>query len=64
MYPEENASNLAVLPLARIGRVSDGAFTPLPRVPDHPAIEREVLAWWEAERIFDTLRDQNRGGPR
>ena len=27
-------------------------FTPLPRVPDHPALEREVLAWWEerAER--------------
>src|SRR5437764_11435599 len=64
MYPGENASNLAVLPLARIGRVSDVAFTPLPRVPDHVGLEAEVLAWWDEERIFDRLREQNRGRPR
>jgi isoleucyl-tRNA synthetase len=40
------------------------AFEPLPSVPDHPALEREVLEWWERERIFDRLREQNRGGPK
>ena len=39
-------------------------FTPLPRVPDHPSLEREVLEAWERERTFDRLREQNRGGPR
>jgi isoleucyl-tRNA synthetase len=41
--------------------VSDEAFTPLPRVPDHPALEREVLDWWQEERVFERLREQNRG---
>ncbi len=39
-------------------------FEPLPQYPDHPALEEEVLAWWEEERIFDRLRERNRGGPR
>jgi isoleucyl-tRNA synthetase len=39
-------------------------FAPLPDKPDHPALEEEVLAWWERERIFERLREQNRGGPR
>jgi isoleucyl-tRNA synthetase len=38
-------------------------FAPLPPVPDHPGLELEVLEWWERERIFDRLREQNRGGP-
>jgi isoleucyl-tRNA synthetase len=38
-------------------------FQPLPKVPDHPAVENETLAWWEQARIFDKLREQNRGGP-
>ncbi len=38
-------------------------FRPLPRVPDHPALEREILAWWEERGIFDRLRAKNRGGP-
>ncbi|HEY2937161.1 MAG TPA: isoleucine--tRNA ligase [Gaiellaceae bacterium] len=38
-------------------------FTPLSPVPDHPALELEVLDWWEREGIFDRLREQNRGGP-
>ncbi|HZR95944.1 MAG TPA: isoleucine--tRNA ligase [Gaiellaceae bacterium] len=38
-------------------------FQPLPTVPDHPALEEEILAWWEAEGIFDRLRERNRGGP-
>ncbi|HYY33842.1 MAG TPA: isoleucine--tRNA ligase [Gaiellaceae bacterium] len=39
-------------------------FRPLPSVPDHPALEGEILAWWEERRIFEQLRDRNRGGPR
>jgi isoleucyl-tRNA synthetase len=37
---------------------------PLPSVPDHPALEREVLERWEEERTFQRLREQNAGGPR
>ena len=40
----------------------DQPFQPLPPVPDHDALEREILDWWEQERIFDRLREQNRGG--
>src|SRR5438105_7787146 len=58
------ARTSAFFPLARIDRVSDEVFNPLPRVPDQVALEAEVLAWWDAERIFDRLREQNRGGPR
>src|SRR5918996_4825849 len=39
------------------------AFTPLPAVPDHPALELEILERWERERTFERLREQNRGGP-
>jgi isoleucyl-tRNA synthetase len=39
-------------------------FRPLPSVPDHPGIEHEILAWWEERRVFERLREQNRGGPR
>ena len=39
-------------------------FQPLPQYPDHPALEQEVLAWWESEGIFEQLREGNRGGPR
>jgi isoleucyl-tRNA synthetase len=39
-------------------------FAALPDKPDHPALEEEILAWWERERIFERLREQNRGGPR
>jgi isoleucyl-tRNA synthetase len=38
-------------------------FRPLPQVPDHPAIEKEILAWWDDRRVFDQLRRQNEGGP-
>ncbi len=38
-------------------------FEPVPRVPDHPGLEEEILAWWEERQIFDRLRQQNRGGP-
>jgi isoleucyl-tRNA synthetase len=39
-------------------------FQPLPQYPDNPALEEEILAWWEDEDIFEQLRAQNRGGPR
>jgi isoleucyl-tRNA synthetase len=38
-------------------------FAPLPSTPDHGALELEVLDWWERERIFERLREQNRGRP-
>jgi isoleucyl-tRNA synthetase len=38
-------------------------FQPLPKVPDHPAVELEILAWWEEAGIFAKLRERNRGGP-
>ncbi len=39
-------------------------FEPLPPVPDHAALEHDILDWWEREGIFETLREQNRGGDR
>jgi isoleucyl-tRNA synthetase len=36
-------------------------FEPLPSVPDHPALEVEVLDLWEREQTFERLREQNRG---
>src|SRR5919202_921155 len=44
-------------PKARLRRV----FRPLPSVPDHPALEREILAWWEEDGTFAKLRERNRG---
>jgi isoleucyl-tRNA synthetase len=38
-------------------------FQPLPDKPDHPGLEEEVLARWDAEETFAKLREQNRGGP-
>jgi isoleucyl-tRNA synthetase len=38
-------------------------FQPLPSVPDHPGLEREVLDWWEEKQVFDRLRELNREGP-
>jgi isoleucyl-tRNA synthetase len=39
-------------------------FSRLPPKPDHPALELEVLDRWERDRIFQRLREENRGGPR
>ncbi len=38
-------------------------FTPLPNVPDHPALELELLERWEREQTFERLREQNAGRP-
>ena len=53
-----------MFPLSRIESMRLGTrFAPLPPVPDHPALEREILAWWEDDGTFFKLRDRNRGGP-
>jgi isoleucyl-tRNA synthetase len=43
--------------------MADRVFEPLPSVPDHPALEREILDWWDRERTFDQLRELNADGP-
>src|SRR5438132_6590682 len=60
---ETSAQAACFPPVSRIERVSP-AFAPLPEKPDHPALEQDVLDWWEREGIFDELRARNRGGPR
>ena len=39
-------------------------FTRLPSLPELPALEQEILAFWQRERVFDRLREQNAEGPR
>ncbi len=39
-------------------------FSPLPPVPDHDALERRILEWWDEKAIFEQLRRQNADGPR
>jgi isoleucyl-tRNA synthetase len=39
-------------------------FAAMPPVPDHPSIELDLLARWEAEDTFGSLRRQIAGGPR
>jgi isoleucyl-tRNA synthetase len=39
-------------------------FQTLPTVPDHPALEEEILETWEREGTFQKLREQNADGPR
>src|SRR3984893_7051204 len=39
-------------------------YKPVPRVPGFPAMEREILRFWEENRIFQKLREKNAGGPR
>jgi isoleucyl-tRNA synthetase len=51
-------------PLRKIERMADRVFEAVPSVPDHPALEREILAWWESERVFEQVRELNAGGPR
>src|ERR1700689_2192895 len=37
-------------------------YRPVPRVPDFPAMERELLRFWEERQIFRKLRAQTAGG--
>jgi isoleucyl-tRNA synthetase len=41
-----------------------GMFDPLPDKPDHPSIEQQILALWEAQGTFDAVRARNADGPR
>ena len=43
--------------------MSEPVFQTLPTVPDHPALEHEILERWEQEGTFQKLREQNAGGP-
>ena len=38
-------------------------YRPVPRVPDFPAMEREILRFWEERQIFQKLRAQTANGP-
>ena len=38
-------------------------YRPVPRVPDFPAMEREILRFWEERQIFQKLRAQTADGP-
>jgi isoleucyl-tRNA synthetase len=49
--PERQPTTLARVPFRR-----------LPAVPDHPALEREILAWWDDERIFQRLCEETADG--
>src|SRR5881394_2613204 len=39
-------------------------FQPLPTVPDHPALEEEILELWDREETFARVRERNRDGPK
>ncbi|HLK66244.1 MAG TPA: class I tRNA ligase family protein [Bryobacteraceae bacterium] len=39
-------------------------YRPVPRVPEFPVIEREILRFWQENRVFDKLREQTANGPR
>jgi isoleucyl-tRNA synthetase len=44
--------------------MAEPVFKPLPAVPDHPALEGEILELWDREGTFERVREQNRGGPK
>ena len=39
-------------------------YQPVPSTVDFPALEREILAFWEQSRAFEKLVEKNAGGPR
>src|SRR5262245_46792429 len=39
-------------------------YKPVSRVPDFPKMEREILRFWDQNRIFEKLRKQIAGGPK
>ena len=52
-----------MFPLSRIESMPK-TFAPLPPVPDHPALEHDILELWEREGTFFKLVERNRGGDR
>src|SRR2546423_13232368 len=53
-----NAGREAIGP-TRYDRAMEPVFAPLPNVPDHPGLERELLERWDEEETFRRLREQN-----
>ena len=51
-----------MFPLSRIESMPK-IFAPLPAVPDHPTLEKEILDLWEREGTFANVVERNRGGP-
>ena len=43
--------------------MTEPIFQSLPDKPDHPGLEREMLARWDEEGTFAKLREQNSAGP-
>src|ERR1051326_2110708 len=39
-------------------------YRPVAKVPDFPAMEREILRFWQERQIFNKLRQKNAQGPR
>lgn len=39
-------------------------YRPVPKVPDFPAMERDILRFWKDNDIFQKLRAQNANGPK
>jgi isoleucyl-tRNA synthetase len=39
-------------------------YRPVAKVPDFPVMEREILRFWQENRVFDKLRAQTANGPR
>ncbi|MDQ3815105.1 MAG: isoleucine--tRNA ligase [Armatimonadota bacterium] len=37
-------------------------FEPFEGIPDYPQLEKSILQFWEEHKIFDKLREKNRGG--
>jgi isoleucyl-tRNA synthetase len=62
---EASGRRLEWLEGGAIVEATDSSRTPrgLPARPDHDALERQILEWWEENRVFPRLRDGNRGGP-
>ena len=42
--------------------MSDFLFQPFEGIPDYPALEHDILRFWDEQRIFDRLREQNANG--
>ncbi|MEW6744094.1 MAG: isoleucine--tRNA ligase [Planctomycetota bacterium] len=45
-------------------KVDSMTYRDVPTKVDFPALEREILAFWEAEHCFEKLRQKIRGGPK
>jgi isoleucyl-tRNA synthetase len=42
--------------------MSEQLFAPFEGIPDYPQLETDILRFWEEQKIFDRLREQNQSG--